>query len=158
VGVTTVSFPKIISGRNGGAIRTGSEWGSAMLSVAAARDTLNVYGASDYAVTSHGGDYTAHVVIGVDPENRMYLLDLWRGQQWFGNVRFGALCGLKSDVALLRTENRRRGRVRICRSFGWPAHPTLGRMFARANLHLALVAVMCCPTVHLTRNTQIGIR
>jgi hypothetical protein len=21
-----------------------------------------------------------HVVIGVDPENRMYLLDLWRGQ------------------------------------------------------------------------------
>jgi hypothetical protein len=105
-----------------------------------------------------GGDYTTHVVIGVDPENRMYLLDLWRGQQRFGNVRFGALCGLKSDVALLRTENRRRGRVRICRSFGWPAHPTLGRMFARANLHLALVAVMCCPTVHLSRNTQIGIR
>jgi len=32
------------------------------------------------AVTSHGGDYTVHVVIGVDPENRMYLLDLWRGQ------------------------------------------------------------------------------
>jgi hypothetical protein len=60
--VTTVSFPKIISGRNGGAIRTGSEWGSAMLSVAAARDTLNVYRASDYAVTSHGGDYTAQVV------------------------------------------------------------------------------------------------
>jgi predicted phage terminase large subunit-like protein len=44
------------------------------------RETLNVYGASDYAVTSHGGDYTVHVVIGVDPENRMYLLDLWRGQ------------------------------------------------------------------------------
>jgi hypothetical protein len=71
-----------------------------MLSVAAARDTLNVYGASDYAVTSHGGDYTPHVVIGVDPENRMCLLDLWRGQQRFGNARFGALCGLKSDVAL----------------------------------------------------------
>ena len=44
------------------------------------RHTLNVYGASDYAVTSQGGDYTVHVVIGVDPENRMYLLDLWRGQ------------------------------------------------------------------------------
>jgi hypothetical protein len=129
-----------------------------MLSVAAARDTLNVYGASDYAVTSHGGDYTPHVVIGVDPENRMCLLDLWRGQQRFGNARFGALCGLKSDVALLHTENRRRGRVRICRSFGWPAHPTHRRMLARANLHLALVAVMCCPTVHLSRNTQIGIR
>ena len=45
-----------------------------------ARETLNVYGASDYAVTSRGGDYTVHVVVGVDPENRMYLLDLWRGQ------------------------------------------------------------------------------
>ena len=27
-----------------------------------------------------GGDYTVHVVVGVDAENRMYLLDLWRGQ------------------------------------------------------------------------------
>lgn len=44
------------------------------------RDTLNVYGASDYAVTSRGGDYTVHLVVGVDPEGRMYLLDLWRGQ------------------------------------------------------------------------------
>ena len=44
------------------------------------RETLNVYGGSDYAVTSQGGDYTVHVVVGVDPENRMYLLDLWRGQ------------------------------------------------------------------------------
>ena len=43
------------------------------------RERLNIYGGSDYAVTSHGGDYTVHVVIGVDPENRMYLLDLWRG-------------------------------------------------------------------------------
>lgn len=42
--------------------------------------TLAIYGASDYAVTKDGGDYTCHVVIGVDPENRMYLLDLWRGQ------------------------------------------------------------------------------
>jgi predicted phage terminase large subunit-like protein len=50
------------------------------------RSTLNVYGGSDYAVTADGGDYTAHAVVGVDPENRMYLLDLWRGQtssdQW----------------------------------------------------------------------------
>ena len=35
---------------------------------------------SDYAVTRNGGDYTVHVVVGVDPDNRMYLLDLWRGQ------------------------------------------------------------------------------
>ena len=45
-----------------------------------ARETLRVYGASDYAVTADGGDYTVHVVIGVDPEGRMYLLDLWRRQ------------------------------------------------------------------------------
>jgi hypothetical protein len=29
------------------------------------RQTLNIYGGSDYAVTSDGGDYTVHVVIGV---------------------------------------------------------------------------------------------
>ena len=43
-------------------------------------DTLAVYGASDYAVTADGGDYTVHVVVGVDPEGHMYLLDLWRKQ------------------------------------------------------------------------------
>jgi predicted phage terminase large subunit-like protein len=44
------------------------------------RTTLAVYGASDYAVTSGGGDFTCHLVVGVDPEGRMYLLDLWRAQ------------------------------------------------------------------------------
>jgi predicted phage terminase large subunit-like protein len=43
-------------------------------------DTLAVYGGSDYAVTADGGDYTVHAVVGVDPEGRMYLLDLWRKQ------------------------------------------------------------------------------
>jgi len=47
---------------------------------APARDTLRIYGGSDYAVTADGGDYTVHVVVGLDPENRMYLLDLWRKQ------------------------------------------------------------------------------
>ena len=42
--------------------------------------TLRVYGGSDYAVTADGGDYTCHAVVGLDPEGRMYLLDLWRGQ------------------------------------------------------------------------------
>lgn len=50
------------------------------------RKTLNVYGASDYAVTADGGDYTVHVVVGVDPQHRIYLLDMWRKQassdQW----------------------------------------------------------------------------
>jgi predicted phage terminase large subunit-like protein len=47
---------------------------------APARATLNVYGASDYAVTSDGGDYTVHVIVGVDPDGKMWLLDLWRKQ------------------------------------------------------------------------------
>jgi predicted phage terminase large subunit-like protein len=44
------------------------------------RESLNVYGASDYAVTSDGGDFTVHVVIGIDADGRIYLLDMWRGQ------------------------------------------------------------------------------
>jgi predicted phage terminase large subunit-like protein len=42
--------------------------------------TMRVYGGSDYAVTADGGDYTCHAVVGLDPEGRMYLLDLWRAQ------------------------------------------------------------------------------
>jgi hypothetical protein len=41
---------------------------------------LSVYGGSDYAVRSDGGDYTVHVVIGIDHKGRMFLLDLWRQQ------------------------------------------------------------------------------
>lgn len=47
---------------------------------APAIDTLTVYGASDYAVTADGGDYTVHVVVGLDPDDRLWLLDLWRSQ------------------------------------------------------------------------------
>lgn len=42
--------------------------------------SLRRYGGSDYAVTSDGGDYTVHMVIGLDPEDNMYLLDVWRKQ------------------------------------------------------------------------------
>lgn len=41
---------------------------------------MRIYGGSDYAVTADGGDYTVHVVIGIDPDGRMWLLDLWRKQ------------------------------------------------------------------------------
>lgn len=44
------------------------------------RETMRIYGASDYAVTQDGGDFTVHVVVGVDPQHRLYLLDLWRAQ------------------------------------------------------------------------------
>lgn len=50
------------------------------------RSTLTVYGASDYAVTADGGDYTVHIVVGIDAEGKLWLLDLWRAQtasdQW----------------------------------------------------------------------------
>lgn len=41
---------------------------------------LRKYGASDYAVTEGGGDYTVHLVAGVCPDDNLYLLDLWRDQ------------------------------------------------------------------------------
>lgn len=55
--------------------------------------TLSVYGASDYAVTAEGGDYTVHAVVGIDPEGRMYLLDLWRKQST-SDVWIDQLCRL----------------------------------------------------------------
>jgi predicted phage terminase large subunit-like protein len=56
-------------------------------------NTLRVYGASDYAVTADGGDYTVHVIVGIDPEGRMYLLDLWR-KQASSDVWVDAYCDL----------------------------------------------------------------
>lgn len=42
---------------------------------------LRVYGASDYAVTADAGDYTVHLVAGVDPDDNIYVLDIWRDQK-----------------------------------------------------------------------------
>ena len=42
--------------------------------------SLQVYGASDYAVTEGGGDYTEHGVFGLDQSGNLYVLDWWRGQ------------------------------------------------------------------------------
>lgn len=53
---------------------------------------LAFYGASDYAVTSKGGDYTCHLVCGVDPDGNIYLTEYgyWRGQsdslEWVDNL------------------------------------------------------------------------
>lgn len=61
-----------------------------------ARHALRIYGGSDYAVTAEGGDYTVHIVVGLDAEGRMYLLDLWRkraaSDQWVE-----AFCDLVRD-------------------------------------------------------------
>ena len=44
------------------------------------RETLRIYGASDYAVTAGGGDYTVHGVAGLDANDDLWLLDWWRAQ------------------------------------------------------------------------------
>ena len=41
---------------------------------------LRKYGASDYAVTDHGGDFTEHGVGGIDGNGDLYLVDWWYGQ------------------------------------------------------------------------------
>ena len=44
------------------------------------RETLRIYGASDMRRDRERGDFTVHIVVGVDPEWRIYVLDLWRAQ------------------------------------------------------------------------------
>jgi predicted phage terminase large subunit-like protein len=41
---------------------------------------LNIYAASDYAVTDSGGDFTEHGVFGVDQNSNIYVIDWWYGQ------------------------------------------------------------------------------
>jgi predicted phage terminase large subunit-like protein len=41
---------------------------------------LQIIGASDYAVTPDGGDWTEHGIVGIAPDGCLYLLDWWRGQ------------------------------------------------------------------------------
>jgi predicted phage terminase large subunit-like protein len=41
---------------------------------------MHVYGASDYAVSAGRGDYTVHILVGLDTNDQLHLLDLWRRQ------------------------------------------------------------------------------
>lgn len=43
-------------------------------------NVCSTYGASDYAVTSGGGDYTVHGVVSIDANGEMWLRDVWRKQ------------------------------------------------------------------------------
>jgi predicted phage terminase large subunit-like protein len=43
-------------------------------------ENLRIYGASDYAVTDGGGDFTEHGVCGVDANSNVYILDWWFDQ------------------------------------------------------------------------------
>ena len=42
------------------------------------KSELRLYGASDYAVTEGGGDWTVHLVVGIDSAFRPWLVDFWR--------------------------------------------------------------------------------
>jgi predicted phage terminase large subunit-like protein len=63
------------------------------LDIAPSHQLMRCYGGSDYAVTADGGDYTVHIVVGVDHLNNLYLLDVWRGQKT-SDVWIEALCDL----------------------------------------------------------------
>jgi hypothetical protein len=43
-------------------------------------ESITTYGASDYAVTEGGGDYTEHGIFALDPLGVLYVLDWWRGR------------------------------------------------------------------------------
>ena len=58
-----------------------------------APELMRCYGASDYAVTSDGGDFTVHMVVGIDESGDMWLLDMWRGQA-SSDVWVEALCDM----------------------------------------------------------------
>ncbi len=45
-----------------------------------APNSLNYYGASDYAVTDGGGDFTEHGVFGLCPDDNIYITNWWSGQ------------------------------------------------------------------------------
>ncbi len=45
------------------------------------RTELNIYMASDFAVTENRGDFSVLLVVGVSRNDDLYLLDLWRGQR-----------------------------------------------------------------------------
>jgi hypothetical protein len=89
--------------------------------------TLSVFGASDYAVSEGKGDFTVHVVVGLDPEDRMFLLDLWRGQK-SPDVWIDAFCDLvlkwkpqgwaEEQGQIYETNKRHRGRRLPPTSFG----------------------------------------
>lgn len=54
---------------------------------------LHIYGASDFAVTEGGGDYTEHGLFGVDSNGNVFVLAWWRGQT-ASDVWIESMCDL----------------------------------------------------------------
>lgn len=83
---------------------------------------LHLYGASDYAVTEKGGDFSEHGVAGLDGDNNLWFVDWWSGQtttdesidafldlviKHSGNLRLWANEGGVIDKAVRPAINRR---------------------------------------------------
>lgn len=62
------------------------------------KQPIAVYVATDFALTDDGGDYTVHLVVGVNPGGHWFILDLWRGQ-------VDALEAVDQGLALVRQWN-----------------------------------------------------
>jgi predicted phage terminase large subunit-like protein len=54
---------------------------------------LYAYGGSDYATKAGDGDYTVHAVVGIDPDDNMYVLEVWRSQTT-SDIWIDRLCDL----------------------------------------------------------------
>jgi predicted phage terminase large subunit-like protein len=57
------------------------------------RDQMHIYGASDFAVSAGKGDFTVHIIVGMDSSGTLYLLDCWR-RQAATDVSVEAFCDL----------------------------------------------------------------
>jgi predicted phage terminase large subunit-like protein len=59
----------------------------------AKQQRFRIYGGSDYATKDGIGDYTVHIVVGIDQDDNMYVLDMWRDQRQ-SDVWVDAFCNL----------------------------------------------------------------
>lgn len=59
---------------------------------------LRLYGASDYAVTDGGGDYTEHGIFGTDPDDNIYVAP--NGGWWSGQTAADAWIDAKCDLII----------------------------------------------------------
>lgn len=57
---------------------------------------LRIYGGSDYATKEGKGDFTVHLVVGIDPMDRPWLLDLWR-EQTTSDIWVDVFCDMVLD-------------------------------------------------------------
>lgn len=121
---------------------------------------LHVYGASDYAVTDGGGDFTEHGVFGVDQTGNIYVLDWWRGQtqsdvwiesqcdlirQWKPMVWFGEAGPIRRSIEpfLIRRMTERNAYCRL----EWMASIADKEIRARSIQAVASIKTIALPKV-----------